>query len=150
MPYLQRHIEAAKDLDEELEREGPEVFHCPADVPGVDLREEPNLGKSYFDTENSSYAFNVHLYFLMDRQSLIGDRFDAPVKLSEVVRLLEGNITPVDCVIDPEICNRSGQCITRDLWGEIKKAIDDTLKSVTLQDMLEREREKGHSSEVSQ
>lgn len=66
------------------------------------------------------------------------------IKLSEVVRLLEGNITPVDCVIDPEICNRSGQCVTRDLWGEIKKAIDDTLKSVNLQDMLEREREKGH------
>jgi Rrf2 family cysteine metabolism transcriptional repressor len=75
-------------------------------------------------------------------------RHPGEIRLSEVVRLLEGNIAPVDCVIDPEICTWSGQCITRDLWGEMKKAIDDTLKSITLQDMLEREKEKEHYLEV--
>ena len=30
------------------------------------------------------------------------------IKLGEVVQLLEGTITPVDCVIDPECCRRSG------------------------------------------
>ena len=70
------------------------------------------------------------------------------IKLSEVVRLLEGTITPVDCVVDPEICSRSRHCVTRDLWSEMKAAIDNTLKSITLQDMLERQKEKEHPVEA--
>ena len=75
-------------------------------------------------------------------------RHPGEIKLSEVVRLLEGTITPVGCVIDPEICSRSRHCVTRDLWGEMKAAIDNTLKSITLQDMLEREKEKEHPVEA--
>lgn len=64
------------------------------------------------------------------------------IKLSEVVTLLEGTITPVDCVTDPECCERADSCITRDLWSEMKNAIDKTLDSITLQDLLEREKSK--------
>jgi Rrf2 family cysteine metabolism transcriptional repressor len=64
------------------------------------------------------------------------------VKLSEVVALLEGTMAPVDCVIDPESCRRSGSCVTRDVWSGIKNAIDKTLNSITLQDLIEREKEK--------
>ena len=64
------------------------------------------------------------------------------VKLGEVVGLLEGTITPVDCVMDPECCNRSDFCVTRDIWSEMKDAIDKTLDSITLQDLIEREKHK--------
>lgn len=64
------------------------------------------------------------------------------IKLSEVVQLLEGTITPVDCVIDPESCNRSDFCVTREVWGEMKKAIDNTLKAITLQNLVEREEDR--------
>jgi Rrf2 family cysteine metabolism transcriptional repressor len=64
------------------------------------------------------------------------------IKLSEVVNLLEGTITPVDCVTDPECCERAGSCVTRDIWSEMKNAIDKTLDSITLQDLLEREKSK--------
>jgi Rrf2 family cysteine metabolism transcriptional repressor len=67
------------------------------------------------------------------------------IKLSEVVQLLEGAITPVDCVIDPESCTRSEYCVTREVWGEMKKAIDNTLKAITLQDLVEREKGKEQS-----
>lgn len=67
------------------------------------------------------------------------------IKLSEVVQLLEGTITPVDCVIDPESCLRSDFCVTREVWCEMKKAIDTTLNSVTLQDLVEREKAKERS-----
>lgn len=64
------------------------------------------------------------------------------VKLSDVVALLEGTMAPVDCVIDPESCRRSDSCVTRDVWSEVKNAIDKTLNSITLQDLIEREEEK--------
>jgi Rrf2 family cysteine metabolism transcriptional repressor len=64
------------------------------------------------------------------------------VKLGEVVRLLEGNSAPVDCIGNPENCNRSHRCVTRDVWCEMEKAIDETLNSISLKDLVERQNEK--------
>ena len=71
------------------------------------------------------------------------------IRLNEIVSLLEGTITPVDCVIDPDCCNRSDFCVTRDIWGEMKDAIDNTLSSITLQDLIVREKNKELSVEAS-
>ncbi len=64
------------------------------------------------------------------------------IKLSEVIGLLEGSIAPVACVSDPKYCSRSDFCVTRDIWGELKKAMDGVLESTTLQDLVERHRKK--------
>jgi Rrf2 family protein len=66
----------------------------------------------------------------------------AEVKLTEVVQLLEGSIAPVDCVNDPRVCSRSASCVTRDIWMQIKDAIIQVLDSSTLQDLVERQRQK--------
>jgi len=62
------------------------------------------------------------------------------VALSEVIQLLEGSIALVDCVDNPEICPRSEHCITRSLWYEVKEAISGVFESITLQDLVERQR----------
>lgn len=71
------------------------------------------------------------------------------VKLSEVIQLLEGAIAPVDCIGNPESCDRADICVTRDVWCEIKKAIDTALESVTLQDLVEKQRRKETSVKQS-
>ncbi len=68
------------------------------------------------------------------------------IKLSEVVGLLEGSIAPADCVIDSKACPRSGLCVTRDVWVELKKAMDGVLESKTLQDLVEMQKVKGQQS----
>jgi Rrf2 family cysteine metabolism transcriptional repressor len=70
------------------------------------------------------------------------------IKLSEVVGLLEGPMTPVDCVTNPDACPRSGDCVTRDVWTELKMAMDGVLQSLTLQDLVERQKAKGKQSGV--
>ena len=70
------------------------------------------------------------------------------IKLSEVIQLLEGSITPVECVNNPEICVRSESCATRDIWRELKKAMNKVLESTTLQDLVERQRRKERPDEV--
>jgi len=70
------------------------------------------------------------------------------IKLSEVIQLLEGSIAPVECVNSPEICSRSKSCVTRDIWGELKQAMDGILESTTLQDLAERQRRKEQPEEV--
>jgi Rrf2 family protein len=64
------------------------------------------------------------------------------IKLSEVLGLLEGSIAPVDCINDPEVCSRSELCATRDVWIELKKAMDGVLESKTLQDLVEMQKNK--------
>ncbi len=64
------------------------------------------------------------------------------IKLSEVVQLLEGSTAPVECVNDAKACPRSDLCVTRDIWGELKQAIDGVLESTTLQDLVERQKRK--------
>ncbi len=64
------------------------------------------------------------------------------IRLSEVIQLLEGSIAPVECVINPEVCSRSKFCVTRDIWSEMKEAMNGVLESTTLQDLVERHRKK--------
>ncbi len=75
-------------------------------------------------------------------------RHPGEIKLSEVVPLLEGIITPVECVSNPESCARSDLCVTREVWSKMKKAIDETLNSVTLQDLVERQKKKEQSEKA--
>lgn len=70
------------------------------------------------------------------------------VKLSEVIPLLEGSTAPVECLNNPKSCSRYDLCVTRDIWNEIKKAIDGVLESTTLQDLVERQKKKEQSKEV--
>lgn len=70
------------------------------------------------------------------------------IKLGQVVQLLEGTIAPADCVTEPESCPRSDLCATREVWTEVKKAIDQTLDSITLHDLMERQNKKEKSEKA--
>ena len=70
------------------------------------------------------------------------------IRLSEIIQLLEGSITPAECVDNPEICNRSKLCVTRDIWSELKKVMNGVLESTTLQDLVERQKRKEQPEEV--
>ena len=72
------------------------------------------------------------------------------IRLSEVIQLLEGSIAPVDCVDHPKICHRSSFCVTRDIWGEMMKAMSGVLETTTLQDLVERQKQKEATSQGSQ
>jgi Rrf2 family transcriptional regulator, cysteine metabolism repressor len=66
----------------------------------------------------------------------------AEIKLSEAVRILEGETNPVKCVQHPDECGRSCTCATRDVWNEVKDAIDRVLDSITLAELAERQKTK--------
>jgi len=70
------------------------------------------------------------------------------IRLSEVVQVLEGSIAPAECVDDPNVCSRADLCVTRDIWAEMKGAMASVLESTTLQDLVERQREKQKSDVI--
>jgi len=64
------------------------------------------------------------------------------IRLSEILRLVEGSLVPVACVAYPEICPRSKMCVTREIWAELDRVISVVLESTTLQDLVERQERK--------
>ena len=68
------------------------------------------------------------------------------IRLSDIIQLFEGSMAPVDCVNDSKLCARSDFCATRDIWSELKKVTYDVLQSLTLQDLVERQKQKGTAS----
>ena len=70
------------------------------------------------------------------------------VKLSEVVQLLEGSMSLVKCLEEPEVHSRSSLCATRDVWNEVSKAVFGVLESTTLQDLAMRQRQKWNLEQI--
>jgi Rrf2 family protein len=66
----------------------------------------------------------------------------AQIKLSEVIRTLEGPVVAVDCLDDPGACNRVSSCALRDIWEKTRQAMDNVLESTALQDLADRQRRK--------
>lgn len=64
------------------------------------------------------------------------------ITLIEVIQLLEGPIAPVECVDDPTSCPRTDFCAAHDIWWELKQAMSGVLQSVTLEDLVERQKSK--------
>jgi len=64
------------------------------------------------------------------------------IKLSHIIRALEGSTAPVECVDDPKLCSRVGICVTRDVWMKIKEKIEEILESVSLKDLAEQQKKK--------
>lgn len=76
------------------------------------------------------------------------NRKPSEIRLGEVIRLLEGSVAPADCVDNPDICDRAGACVTRDVWCELKDVMDGVLNKTTIQDMVDRQKQKGSPSRI--
>jgi len=59
------------------------------------------------------------------------------ITVGEIVKVLEGGVNLSDCIENPDLCEKSTDCLTRGLWEEATKAVYDTLNSVTLSEMIE-------------
>jgi Rrf2 family protein len=59
------------------------------------------------------------------------------IKTSEVVSALEGPVVTVECLENESYCAQVADCVARQLWAQMQKAIDTVLESVTLQDLLD-------------
>ena len=57
------------------------------------------------------------------------------ITVAEIKYVLEGPIEIAEC-IDGVSCDNLDCCATRLLWAKIKNSIDDVMKSVTLQDIV--------------
>ncbi len=62
--------------------------------------------------------------------------------LYDVIETLEGPLNLLECLQDTKACQKVSSCVTREIWKEVSDAISEIFNSVTLEDMVNRKREK--------
>lgn len=60
-----------------------------------------------------------------------------------ILRLMEGELSPVSCLDEPGGCDRANRCVTLDVWQQIKEAVEDVVDNITLADLAKSYQEKG-------
>ncbi len=64
------------------------------------------------------------------------------IKLGDVFNALEGPVTTVECLENENYCARAADCVTRQVWAEVQEAIMNVLQSMTLQDLVDKAKDK--------
>ncbi len=62
------------------------------------------------------------------------------ITIGDIVRILEGGIDLIDCIENPECCDRMDHCLMRGIWEEATKAMYEKLDSVTLSSIIQQEK----------
>jgi Rrf2 family protein len=63
------------------------------------------------------------------------------ITLKDIVDVLEGDCL-VDCLKDPNACARVSTCASHDIWAMLGDKISETLSSITLEQLVLRNKEK--------
>jgi Rrf2 family transcriptional regulator, cysteine metabolism repressor len=64
------------------------------------------------------------------------------ISLKEILQVLEGSLCLVDCVDTPSLCERAHSCISREIWREASKGMQQMLENTTLATMVLKQKEK--------
>ncbi len=63
-------------------------------------------------------------------------RRPSDIKVSEILHALEGSCCLVDCIEDPDYCDRIPICASFEVWKEASRLLKDYFDSITLQDLI--------------
>lgn len=123
----------------------------------IDLAEHQNRGfvalKDIADRQNISKKYLEQIIPILNKSDILkttrGSQggymlSKSPDKytVGEILRLTEGSLAPVDCLNqDPIQCERSSECATLPVWQGLNRVINEYLDSITLQDILDQQRE---------
>jgi len=64
-----------------------------------------------------------------------------------IIKLIEGDTSPVSCLADENDCKRSDRCVSMILWKKLNEAVNSVLDGTTLADMMDWS-SRGHFIEI--
>jgi len=65
------------------------------------------------------------------------------INLWEIITALDSHTTLVDCVMEPGVCDRSDNCLTRSIWTLLSTRMQEFWSSFKLSDLLKTMNETG-------
>lgn len=61
------------------------------------------------------------------------------ITLKDILLVVEGPLSLVDCTKKPALCHRSNNCVARHVWSELADKLSETLGAFTLEHMIEKQ-----------
>ena len=62
------------------------------------------------------------------------------ITVGQILRVTEGGLLIVECTSQP--CERREDCVTVEIWTDIREAVENVVDSITLEDLVTRHNEK--------
>ncbi len=104
-----------------------------------DIAEEQQISRNYLEALFNSLKVAG---LLMSKRGPGGGwvltRHPSEIRLSDVLRALEGNLGVVDCIDYPATCARTDHCPTREIYQEVSQAIVEVLDRHNLETLHQR------------
>ena len=60
------------------------------------------------------------------------------ISIEDIFKTIEGPIATTECLENEDCCPQINNCVIRELWQKLQNAITEMLKSVTLQDLVDK------------
>ncbi len=64
------------------------------------------------------------------------------ITLCDIIEAVEGSLSPVECVDNPEYCKKTNTCSAYDVWVKVRESIEDVLRNTSLQSLAESHEKK--------
>ena len=60
------------------------------------------------------------------------------ITMLDIVTILEGPLSLVECLTTEDFCNRIDSCVARSVWHEVNQVVQKALSGITLAEVLRR------------
>ena len=110
-------------------------------VQTADIASNQGIPEAYLDQLMST----LHKYgFVVSRRGPQGGHRLAmdpqDINLYMVMSTLDGNLSPIDCLITPTDCVFSDSCAQQEVWKSVEEAVEEVLRNIKISDLVQRNR----------
>ena len=107
-------------------------------VPLKDVAERQDLSKLYL-SQLAAPLRNASLLRSVwgNRGGYVLGRPADKINLLDIIEAVDGPVSMIDCVLDPETCDRIDYCECIGVWRDINDAIVRALEKYTLHDLID-------------
>ena len=111
-------------------------------VQTADIASSQGIPEAYLDQLMST----LHKYgFVVSRRGPQGGHRLAmdpkDINLHMVMSTLDGNLSPIDCLITPTDCVFSETCAQQEVWKSVEEAVEEVLRNIKISDLVQRNRD---------
>ncbi len=111
-------------------------------VQTAEIAAKQGIPEAYLDQLMTT--LHKHGFVLSRRGPQGGHRLasdPADIDLGMVMKTLDPNSSPLDCLVNPLDCVFSNYCAQQEVWKSVEEAIRDLLSNITLADLAQRQRD---------
>ena len=110
-------------------------------VQTADIASNQGIPEAYLDQLMST----LHKYgFVVSRRGPQGGHRLAmdpqDINLYMIMSTLDGNLSPIDCLITPTDCVFSDSCAQQEVWKSVEEAVEEVLRNIKISDLVQRNR----------